>query len=111
MVRGSAPFTTVMSQSGQRKLYSPRLSLVQTRTRTSAVVSSTSPQVSQLARIVAMVWSDLVVTRVRTPSAWPRPKLRDFEPGFLTGSLDSVGCGFLIARGGERTENCHDGQL
>ena len=43
-MRGSAGLTTAIWQVGHRNRYAPELSSMHTRTRTSAVVSSTSPQ-------------------------------------------------------------------
>ena len=53
-MRCSAGFTITIEQIGQVKRYSPRSSSRHTRTVTSTVVSSTSPQSGQLARIVAI---------------------------------------------------------
>lgn len=53
-MRGSADFTTMRPQLGHENEYDPALSALHTRTVTSALVSSTSPQSLQLARIVAM---------------------------------------------------------
>ena len=54
MVRVSAALTTVTAQPGQEKAYVPEPSGALTRTCTSWVVNSTSPQSGQLALIVAM---------------------------------------------------------
>ena len=54
MVRASAALTTVTLQLGQWKAYEPEPSWPLTRTWTSSLVNSTSPQSGQLARIVAM---------------------------------------------------------
>src|SRR5262245_49692001 len=51
-IRGSAGFTTAMCQAGHRKTYEPGLSSMHPLTRTSAVVSSTSPHWPQVARMV-----------------------------------------------------------
>ena len=50
----SAGFTTRVWQIAQRNVYEPVSSSEQTRTMRSLVVSSTSPQSGQLARIFAI---------------------------------------------------------
>jgi hypothetical protein len=52
-MRCSAIFDTATLHSGQRNAYDPWLFVAQTCTVTSRLVSSTSPQVGQLARMVA----------------------------------------------------------
>src|SRR5579864_5199846 len=52
-ILGSASLETAMVQSGQRNTYDPWLLVAHTRTVTWRDVSSTSPQVGQLALIVA----------------------------------------------------------
>ena len=54
-MRGSAGLTTAIWQVGQRNRYAPELSSMHTRTRTSAVVSSTSPQSPHVARMVGIL--------------------------------------------------------
>lgn len=52
-MRCSASFDTATAHDGHRKAYEPWLLDAQTWTLTSRDVSSTSPQVGQLARMVA----------------------------------------------------------
>src|SRR6202011_5998559 len=52
-MRGSAGLVTAIRQSGHENRYAPSLFVEHTRTWTSPVVNSTSPQVGQLARMVA----------------------------------------------------------
>src|SRR4051794_3271371 len=61
-MRASAGFDTAKRQCGHRNAYEPWLLVEQTCTLTSRVVSSTSPHVGQLARMVA-TWISLRTLR------------------------------------------------
>ena len=67
-MRGSAAFTTMREQVGHENEYDPALLALHTRTVTSELVSSTSPQSLQLARIVAIPDASRVPVRLNRPA-------------------------------------------
>lgn len=75
-MRGSAAFTTMRAHVGHENEYDPALLALQTRTVTSALVSSTSPQSLQLARIVAILDASRIPVR-----------LNRLAPGDVEGSV------------------------
>src|SRR4051794_31836099 len=80
-IRDSAGFDTAMRQSGQRNAYDPWLFVEQTFTVTSRVVNSMSPQVGQLALMVAI--RGLPNRTYEGPSADPRSQLSSSPLGMF----------------------------